>query len=169
VADCVALVKLVVFDLDRTLWDHPNVSSLVFPLKLVTSDSVEDAEGSRVTLFRGIRETLEAFRDRGLVLSVASWNDPPPVLELLRLFGLEGFFRYPQVEWDVPKVEMIRTIVRLVRRNLRVDVRPEEILFVDDNERHHEIVREQEKEIRLAWAWVNPKSPLELLQPEWLG
>jgi magnesium-dependent phosphatase-1 len=164
-----SLVKLVVFDLDRTLWDHPTVSSLVFPLTLVTSDSVEDAERSRVTLFRGIRETLEALSDRGLVLSVASWNDPPPVLELLRLFGLGEFFKYPQVEWDVPKVEMIRTIVRLVRRNLHVDIRPEEILFVDDNEKHHEIVREKEKGIRLARAWVNPKSPTELLGPEWLG
>lgn len=162
-------VKLVVFDLDHTLWDHPNVSSLVFPLTLVTSDSVEDAERSKVTLFRGIRETLEALRDRGLVLSVASWNDPPPVLELLRLFGLGELFKYPQVEWDVPKVEMIRRTVRLIRRNLHVDIRPEEILFVDDNEKHHEIVREQEKGIRLAKAWVNPKSPTELLNLEWLG
>jgi len=165
----VSIVKLVVFDLDLTLWDHPNVSSLVFPLTLVTSDTVEDAEGSRVTLFRGIRETLEALSDRGLVLSVASWNDPPPVSELLRLFGFEEYFKYPQVEWDVPKVQMIRTIIRLIRRNLHVDIRPEEILFVDDNEKHHEIVKENEKRIRLARAWVNPKSPLELLRPEWLG
>ena len=162
-------VKLVVFDLDHTLWDHPNVSSLVFPLTLVTSDSVEDAEHSRVTLFKGIRETLGTLRDRGLMLSVASWNDPLPVLELLRLFGLEGYFKYPQVEWDVPKVDMIRTIVGLIRRNLHVHVRPEEILFVDDNEKHHEIVREQEKGIRLAKAWVNPKSPMELLGREWLS
>jgi magnesium-dependent phosphatase-1 len=136
---------------------------------LVTSDSVEDAERSRVTLFRGIRETLEALSDMGLVLSVASWNDPPPVLELLRLLGLGEYFTYPQVEWDVPKVEMIRTIVRLVRRNLHLDIGPEEIPFVDDNEKHHEIVREKEKRIRLARAWINPKSPLELLRPEWLG
>jgi len=162
-------VKLVVFDLDHTLWDHPNISSLVFPLKLVTRDSVEDAEHSRVTLFIGIRETLEALRDRGLVLSVASWNDPAPVLELLRLLGLRGLFKHIQVEWDVPKVDMIRKIVSLVGRDLRMDVRPEEILFVDDNEKHHEVVREKEKGIRLAKAWVNPKSSTELLDPEWLG
>lgn len=162
-------VKLVVFDLDHTLWDHPNVSSLVFPLTVVTNDSVEDAEGSRVTLFRGIRETLGALRDRGLMLSVASWNNPPPVLELLKLFGLGEYFKYIQIEWDMPKVEMIRTIVRLINRNLHVDVRPEEILFVDDNEQHHKIVREKEKKIRLAKAWLNPKSPTELLSYEWLG
>jgi magnesium-dependent phosphatase-1 len=161
-------IKLVVFDLDRTIWNHPNVSSLVLPLKLVALDSVKDACGSEVTLIKGILETLETMTERGLAISVASWNDPPIVLELLRLLKLQRFFRFPQIEWDVPKIQMIRAIVSAIQRTEGMQIEYDEILFVDDKDEQLRAVREANRQIRLAKAWAKPKSPQQLLERKWL-
>ncbi|MFP3189416.1 MAG: magnesium-dependent phosphatase-1, partial [Sulfolobaceae archaeon] len=45
------MIKVVVLDADKTLWDHPNISDLKPPLKLVNENSLEDSSGSKVTLF----------------------------------------------------------------------------------------------------------------------
>lgn len=161
-------IKLVIFDLDKTIWNHPNVSSLVLPLRLVSEDSVQDACGSEVKLTEGILETLETMTRKRLAISIASWNDAPIVLELLRMLKLHQFFRFPQIEWDVPKVLMIKAIVSAIQRTEGVLLESDEILFVDDNDKQLEAVRNADEKIRLAKAWVEPKSPKQLLESRWL-
>ena len=41
----VMTIKLVVFDADKTLWTHSDISSLILPFKLVSSNILTDANG----------------------------------------------------------------------------------------------------------------------------
>lgn len=128
-------VRLVVLDCDLTLWNHPDVSALRPPFSRVNSVTAQDADGELVRLHEGVRETLEGLKERGILVSVASWNDPEPVHQLLKLFELEGYFTHPKVEPHPNKGEMIMKLIKDLERD-GVNIRAEEVLYVDDNPRH---------------------------------
>ena len=133
-------VRLVILDLDRTLWDHHNVTDLRLPFRRVDAETVEDAGGVRVRLRPGVRELLGGLRERGVLISVASWNEPAPVFAILDQLELTEFFICPQV---APHPYKERTIAALLQELAArgVAVAPEEVLFVDDRELHLRRVR----------------------------
>ncbi|MFQ6074746.1 MAG: magnesium-dependent phosphatase-1 [Candidatus Bathyarchaeia archaeon] len=130
-----AEVRLVVLDCDLTLWSHPDVSALRPPFRRVDPMTVRDDEGELVRLHEGVRETLEGLRERGILVSVASWNDPEPVHQLFRLFEIGGYFIHPKVEHHPRKGEMIRELIEDLERD-GVEIEAEEILYVHDKPRH---------------------------------
>jgi len=78
-------VRLVILDLDLTLWDHRNVTGLARPFRRISDEAVEDERGVRVSLYPGVRRLLDSLRTRGLIIACASWNDPQPVEEIFFL------------------------------------------------------------------------------------
>lgn len=70
--------KVLVWDLDNTLWDGTL------------------AEGDDVQLRPRAREVIETLDQRGILLSVASKNDPSQALERLGQLGLADFFSIPR-------------------------------------------------------------------------
>ena len=104
-------VKLLVTDLDNTLWD-----GIV----------VEDPEGT-FPLRPGVRETLEELDRRGILLSICSRNNPEDVQGRLEALGIRELFLHPEITWD-PKSEGIRRIVEAL--NIGTDT----VAFIDDSE-----------------------------------
>ena len=133
-------VRLVIFDCDRTLWDHANVSELAPPFCKVDDETVADATGARVRLFPGVREVLEALRRRGILISAASWNRPEPVFAIFDLLGLREYFTRPKVEFHPYKERMVRALLEELAGD-GVRLAPEEVLFVDDRAVHLNRVR----------------------------
>ena len=144
-------IRLVVFDCDRTLWDHEDVSALQPPFRKVDSETAADAQGIPVRLYPGVRDVLETLRRRGIICSVASWNRPEPVYAILDLLDLRGFLTHPKVEFHPNKDRMIESLLRELRDE-GIDLRPQEVLFVDDRARNLHIVR-------------GAIGPIETLQP----
>ncbi|HVH32290.1 MAG TPA: magnesium-dependent phosphatase-1 [bacterium] len=133
-------VKLVILDLDRTLWDHHNVTELHAPFTLIDAQTVADATGMRVRLQPGARALLETLRERGILISIASWNEPAPALAILEALRLRDYFVHPKVEFHPYKERMVSDLVQeLTAEGVRV--RPEEILYVDDRALHFKRVR----------------------------
>jgi FkbH-like protein len=104
-------LKCVVWDMDNTLWDGV---------------LVEDGP-DKLILKPGIKNVLEELDRRGILLSIASKNNHDDAIAVLKLFGLDELFLYPQICWT-PKSEAITTIARQL--NIGIDT----LLFIDDQE-----------------------------------
>lgn len=100
-------VKLVVWDLDDTIW------------------SGTLAEGDAVRLRGEIPDILRSLDSRGILHSVASRNEHDHGMAKIREFGLAEYFLYPQINWN-SKSDNIRRIAEAV--NIGLDA----ICFVDD-------------------------------------
>ena len=101
--------KVVVWDLDETLWTG-----------VLAEDGVE---GVRVR-----PEAVAAIRmldERGVLQSIASKNDSSEALAALKGFGLADYFLHPQIHWN-PKSGSIAAVAGAL--NLGLD----SIVFIDD-------------------------------------
>lgn len=79
-------MKLLVLDLDGTLWDHENASQLKPPYCFY-GDYLVDSAGEELHLFPGVGEFL-AWASERFILSIASWNVEERIRPILEGFGL---------------------------------------------------------------------------------
>lgn len=128
-------IRLVIFDCDLTLWNHPNVSELQLPFTKLDDETVADAKGVEVRLFPGARDVLSTLRERGILISVASWNRPEPVFAIFHLLGLTEFFVRPKVEFHPYKEKTIAALLQELAAD-GIVLQPEEVLYVDDRPAH---------------------------------
>jgi len=103
-------IKAVIWDLDNTFWEG-----------ILIEDGLDN-----LRLKPGIREILQELDERGILLSIASKNNPDDALTALEHFGLKDFFLYPQVSWG-SKAQAVRRIAE--RLNIGLDT----FAFVDDS------------------------------------
>lgn len=111
-------VKCVVWDLDDTLWDGTLL------------------EGDDVTVPDANQALVRTLDEHGILQSVASRNEPGPVQERLRAFGLTEYFLYPKVGWSA-KSAALRTLLG------ELNIGADSVLFVDDSDfERAEVARE---------------------------
>jgi FkbH-like protein len=103
-------VKCVVWDLDHTLWEG-----------ILVEDGAD-----KLQLRPGVLEVITELDRRGILLSIASKNNADDALKVLKSFGLDDYFLYPQISWG-PKSEGIKAIAKSL--NIGVD----RFLFIDDS------------------------------------
>lgn len=109
-------IKLLIWDLDNTLWDGTLL------------------EGDGVQLRPGIRETVAALDERGILQSIASKNDHDAAFQKLQELGLDQYFLYPQINWN-SKAANIQTIIQ------SINIGSDTVAFIDDDEFEREEVR----------------------------
>lgn len=93
------MIKLVVFDLDFTLWDaggtwcdHTN------PPYRKVNGHIEDSYGSRIVLYPDVRVILDNLVQSGVTMALASRTGAPNwAKELLCLFEIEHYFDYQEI------------------------------------------------------------------------
>jgi len=134
-------IKHVVWDADDTIWDiePEGIASLVNPpfekIKEGTLELQQDAEAKAksawkvpgiIQLREGLIETLEELEQRGIGSSIASTNAPGSVERIIEALGMRDRFTRIKSNFST-KTEMIKEITA------EVGVRPDEIIFVDDN------------------------------------
>ena len=102
-------VKLVIWDLDNTVWDG-----------ILAENGPEG-----IRLRPDVVRTLKALDARGILHSAASKNDSEPALAALERFGLADYFLAPQIGWG-PKSAMIRAVAEDLGLGL------DSVAFVDD-------------------------------------
>lgn len=103
-------VKCVVWDLDNTLWEGTLVEDGKENLKLRTSAV----------------ELIKKLDERGILLSIASKNDHHNAETVIRKYGLQEYFLYPQINW-MPKSKNLQKIVE--KLNINIDT----VAFIDDS------------------------------------
>jgi FkbH-like protein len=100
-------VKMVIWDLDETFWNGTL------------------AEGA-VELVAGHSELVKTLAARGIISSIASKNDYQTAKVTLEKAGVWDYFVFPSISYD-PKGKRVSEIVQYA------SLRPENVLFIDDN------------------------------------
>jgi magnesium-dependent phosphatase-1 len=155
-------ICLVVFDCDLTLWNHEDASELKRPFVLADQNTIRDQAGTLVSLFPQVREVLAELERRGYLLSVCSWNNPEPVLEMLDLFRLRHYFRHPKAEPHPDKGAMItRTLAEFAADGIQI--RPDQVIFTDDRTLHTAEIRARLPGLHVLQMWVELRDHKALL------
>ena len=100
-------IKCIVWDLDHTLWHGILL------------------EGDDPVLREGVVAVIQEMDRRGILHSIASRNDESAAMQELKKFGLEEYFLYPQINWEL-KSKSIKTIAE--KLNIGLDT----FAFIDD-------------------------------------
>ena len=100
-------VKLMIWDLDETLWKG--------------TLSEENVEVNK-PFIDFINDTLDA----GIVHSICSKNDYHKTKNKLQKLGIWDLFMFPSIDWT-PKGQRVKSIIEHMK------LRPENVLFIDDN------------------------------------
>ena len=108
-------IKLVIWDLDETFW------------KGTLSEE-------RVTIPDANRQLIFRLTDIGVVNSICSKNDWEPVKKELEKEGLLEFFVFSSVNWEAKGARVKQMIADM-------QLRPANVLFLDDNPSNREEVR----------------------------
>lgn len=103
--------KLVIWDLDDTLWQGTL------------------ADGDDPALHEHRAAFVRAFNRHGIVSAICSKNDFGAAREKLEAFGLWDEFVFPRIAF-LPKGEVVKAIIA------DMQLRPANVLFVDDNVRN---------------------------------
>ena len=101
-------VRLVIWDLDDTLW-HGTLT-----------------EGGITEFVEHHHDVVRALARRGIISSICSKNDFQTVKAILTEKSLWDYFVFPSIDWS-PKGHRIRQIIA------HCQLRPEAVLFIDDN------------------------------------
>lgn len=117
-------IKLVIWDLDETFW-HGTLT-----------------EGGAV-IPHTHRVLLKDLTDIGIVNSICSKNDWEPVAQELEKQELLQYFVFPSVNWD-SKGNRVKDLIA------DMQLRPANVLFIDDNHSNREEVRYFCPEIMVA-------------------
>ncbi|NJD98389.1 magnesium-dependent phosphatase-1 [Thermococcus sp. LS1] len=150
-------MKLLVLDLDGTLWDHEDASLLMLPYEFY-DDYLVDAYGEELHLFPGVREFIEWASER-FILSIASWNLEEKVRPILEGFGLWNYFLFPKIEGHPDKANMILTTLWQLKS---IGYEIEEVIYVDDRTLHLDKVLSKVPNVDFIHMWVDIKSFDEL-------
>jgi FkbH-like protein len=129
-------IKLLVMDLDNTVWDG---------IVIETADSEKT-----LNLLPGVRETLEELDRRGILLSVAGKGNETDSRRMLEKYGLWDLMLFPQINWE-PKSINIRRIVE----NLNIGM--DTVAFIDDSEFEISEVKTSLPEVRVYRASDFPR------------
>lgn len=105
-------VKLVVWDLDNTLWD---------------GILIENGKEDTLKIKAGVIDVIKMLDRRGIVQSIASKNDFEPAMAMLKKIGIDDYFLYPQINWN-PKSDSLMNIVNSL--NINID----SVAFIDDSD-----------------------------------
>ncbi len=123
---------LLLLDLDGTLWDHLDISSLEPPFRRVEEGVIEDSRGVRVRLYNYMAELARWARSRGALVVSLSWNEPEKAISALKAFGVDALFHWHVIE---PHPWKGRALARFLER-ARIRIPPQHMIYFDDRDIH---------------------------------
>jgi len=101
-------VRLLVWDLDETFWKGTLT------------------EGGIKEYILQHHEIVVELSKRGIINSVCSKNDPADVMPILESRGIADYFVFPSISWEAKGYRLANLVEQ-------VQLRPESIMFIDDN------------------------------------
>ncbi|CAH0547362.1 unnamed protein product [Brassicogethes aeneus] len=124
-----AKLKVIIFDLDYTLWPFW-VDTHVDPPFKKSGSKIVDSRGKTIKCYSEVPQVLEILHKQGYTLAVASrTSEIKGARQLIDLFGWEKYFSVKEI-FPGCKVTHINNIKKQTGANY------EEMLFFDDEQRN---------------------------------
>jgi HAD-superfamily phosphatase, subfamily IIIC/FkbH-like domain len=136
-----ATIKCLVWDLDNTLWDG-----------ILVEDGPE-----KIRIRERVVDVIRRADERGILNSIASKNNYDDGMQVLRAFGIDEYFLYPQIKWQ-PKSRSLAHIAHLL--NIGVDT----LALIDDQVFEREEVKATLPQVTVIDAAAYGEIPA---RPEW--
>ena len=142
--DSLILPKLIVFDLDYTLWPFWVDTHVSPPLKpSPTHDSTKDRFGETFAFYSEVPSILSVLRERGIKIGAASRTMTPDLArEMLRLLQIpdgDGKKKKAVEYFDYLEIYPGSKITHFVKLQKQTGLRYEDILFFDDESRNRNV------------------------------
>ncbi len=153
------MAKIIVFDLDLTLWDHPDVSAMEPPFQSLDRDTIMDSKNDKLRLYPCVRNLLKKLKNSGYKLSIASWNITSTAMEALKTLRLTEFFDYIVIEPHPEKEKMVEKILNFFKKEDDI----EEVYFIDDNPEMINRVKKKYPFIKCVVVGLDIESVCELM------
>jgi magnesium-dependent phosphatase 1 len=139
-----ALPKLIVFDLDYTLWPFWVDTHVTPPIKAsVTHDSAKDRFGESFAFYSHVPSILYSLRESGIKIGVASRTSAPDLgREMLRLLHVgdgEGKKKKAIECFDHLEIYPGNKITHFTKLQKATGIRYDEMLFFDDESRNRNV------------------------------
>jgi magnesium-dependent phosphatase 1 len=163
--DSLSLPKLIVFDLDYTLWPFWVDTHVTPPLKASpTHDSAKDRFGESFAFYSDVPSILHSLRERGIKIGAASRTSSPDLArEMLRLLHIpdgEGKKRKAIEYFDYLEIYPGSKITHFVKLQKATGLRYEDMLFFDDESRNRNVeslgVHMQLVSGKKSSVWIRP-------------
>lgn len=138
------LPKLIVFDLDYTLWPFWVDTHVTPPLKAAPNhDSCKDRFGENFGFYTDVPTILPALRDRGIKVGLASRTSAPELaremLKLLHVADSSGKKRKALEYCDHMEIYPGSKIMHFNKLQKATGLKFEEMLFFDDEARNRNV------------------------------
>ena len=142
--DSLALPKMMVFDLDYTLWPFWVDTHVTPPLKpSAKNESVKDRFGEDFAFYKDVPAILHNLRQQGIKVGAASRTSAPHVgkemLRLLHISDAEGKQRKSIDYFDQLEIYPGSKITHFVKLQKATELRYEDMLFFDDEPRNKNV------------------------------
>jgi magnesium-dependent phosphatase-1 len=140
--------RILFLDLDGTVWESRDISSLEPPFKR-HENMLVDSRGRKTRMFEGIEEFLANLKSEGLKIYSLSWNNPLNALAALRALGIDKYFDGHYIEPHPRKGIVMRKALEDIGNHYS----PREIVYIDDRDIHIEEIRELVGEVCFIQMW----------------
>ncbi|KAG5883830.1 hypothetical protein JTB14_033751 [Gonioctena quinquepunctata] len=123
-------LKLIVFDLDYTLWPFWVDTHVSPPFKKGSNGTITDSAGTRITCYPHVPEVLKNLYEEGYTMAIASrTTELKGACQLIQLFGWEKYFRHKEI-FPGGKVTHFNNI------KSQSGVEFDDMIFFDDEQRN---------------------------------
>ncbi|KAK9380865.1 magnesium-dependent phosphatase-1 [Kockiozyma suomiensis] len=154
------LPKMVVFDLDYTLWpiwSDVNVSPPVKPGK--TTDYVVDRSGDKISFFKDVPAIITELKSRGIKVGAASRTDAvQTATKMLKLLHIDG--KSAIEHFDILQIYPGSKITHFSYIKEETKIPYHEMIFFDDESRNKEV----EYELGVKFMYVSQGVTWQLLK-----
>ncbi|XP_046673077.1 magnesium-dependent phosphatase 1-like isoform X4 [Homalodisca vitripennis] len=92
------LPKLVVFDLDYTLWPYWVDTHIDLPIRKTSDGTVCDRRGTKLKIYAETKKVLETLKENKILIAAASrTQEPPAARDMLKYFDIDKYFDFKEI------------------------------------------------------------------------